>query len=260
MGILKEFNFYKCDKCDSNGFIVKNGVAILCDCRKNYEVELKSSDILLKSGLLTENSTYEDFKKLIDYSFDDYHGKDEQGNIRRLKKFVDEFDNPNKPFKNLHCYVYGSQGTQKSYTLKGMLARLACNGKSVYYTFTKDLIDLIIDSDRIEESQKKLDYIMNVDVLVLDEMQSDRCALWKSQFKENSLIIWVKNRLEVVRKSTWFISNDSIEQMQSGAFGNLFGDLIDRETKFGRFEFKDKYFDNIPKENIEEIFNSIWND
>ena len=76
MGILKEFNFYKCDKCDSNGFIVKNGVAILCDFRKNYEVEIKSSDILLKSGLLTENSTYDDFKKLIDYSFDDYKGKD----------------------------------------------------------------------------------------------------------------------------------------------------------------------------------------
>lgn len=260
MSIVPNFNTIKCEKCDSNGFIIKDGNASICDCRKRHEYELSASIILLQSGLLTENSTYEDFKKLIDYSFDDYHGKDEQGNIRRLKKFVDEFDNPNKPFKNLHCYVYGSQGTQKSYTLKGMLARLACNGKSVYYIFTKDLIDLIIDSDRIEESQKKLDYIMNVDVLVLDEFEESRCALWKSQFKENSLIVWIKNRLEIIRKSTFFVSNDSIEQMKSGAFGNLFGDLIDRETKFGRFEFVDKYFDNISKEKLEEVFDSIWND
>ena len=260
MSIVPNFSEIKCDKCDSNGFIVGESSAVKCKCRKQYEYELSASNILLQSGLLTENSTYEDFKKLINYSFDDYKGKDENGNIKRIKKYVDEFDRSDKPFKNMHFYIWGGQGTQKSYTLKGMLAKLACKGKSVYYTFTKDLIDLIIDSDRIEESQKKLDYIMNVDVILLDEMKSDRCALWHSQFKENSLIIWVKNRLEVVRKSTWFISNDSIEQMQSGAFGNLFGDLIDRETKFGRFEFKDKYFDNIPKENIEEIFNSIWDD
>ena len=260
MSIIPNFNLYKCEKCDSNGFIVGESSAVKCSCRVKFEQELQASDILCRSGLLTESSTYEDFKKLIDYSFDDYHGKDEQGNIRRLKKFVDEFDNPNKPFKNLHCYVYGNQGTQKSYTLKGMLARLACNGKSVCYIFTKDLIDLIIDSDRDENAQSKLNYIMNVDVLVLDEFEESRCALWKSQFKENSLIIWIKNRLEIIRKSTFFVSNDSIEQMKSGAFGNLFGDLIERETKFGRFEFVDKYFDNIPKEKLEEVFDSIWND
>ena len=260
MGILKEFNFYKCDKCDSNGFIVKNGVAILCDCRKNYEVELKSSDILLKSGLLTENSTYDDFKKLIDYSFDDYKGKDENGNIKRIKKYVDEFDRSDKPFKNMHFYIWGEQGTQKSYTLKGMLAKLACKGKSVYYTFLKNLISLIIESDRDENAKSKLNYIMNVDVLVIDEFEEKRANLWASGYKENTLITWLKDRLDVIRKSPFFISNDSIEPMKQSKFGELYGDLLDRETKFGRFEFKDKYFDNIPKENIEEIFNSIWDD
>lgn len=260
MGILKEFNFYKCDKCDSNGFIVKNGVAILCDCRKNYEVEIKSSDILLKSGLLTENSTYDDFKKLIDYSFDDYKGKDENGNIKRIKKYVDEFDRSDKPFKNMHFYIWGGQGTQKSYTLKGMLTKLACKGKSVYYTFLKNLISLIIESDRDENAKSKLNYIMNVDVLVIDEFEEKRANLWASGYKENTLITWLKDRLEVIRKSTFFISNDSIETMKQSKFGELYGDLLDRETKFGRFEFKDKYFDNIPKENIEEIFNSIWDD
>lgn len=260
MGILKEFNFYKCDKCDSNGFIVKNGVAILCDCRKNYEVEIKSSDILLKSGLLTENSTYDDFKKLIDYSFDDYKGKDENGNIKRIKKYVDEFDRSDKPFKNMHFYIWGEQGTQKSYTLKGMLTKLACKGKSVYYTFLKNLISLIIESDRDENAKSKLNYIMNVDVLVIDEFEEKRANLWASGYKENTLITWLKDRLEVIRKSTFFISNDSIETMKQSKFGELYGDLLDRETKFGRFEFTDRYMDSLSKEEIQATFASIWDD
>ena len=260
MGILKEFNFYKCDKCDSNGFIVKNGVAILCDCRKNYEVEIKSSDILLKSGLLTENSTYDDFKKLIDYSFDDYKGKDENGNIKRIKKYVDEFDRSDKPFKNMHFYIWGGQGTQKSYTLKGMLTKLACKGKSVYYTFLKNLISLIIESDRDENAKSKLNYIMNVDVLVIYEFEEKRANLWASGYKENTLITWLKDRLEVIRKSTFFISNDSIETMKQSKFGELYGDLLDRETKFGRFEFTDRYMDSLSKEEIQATFASIWDD
>lgn len=260
MGILREFNLYKCEKCNKDGFITSENSATKCDCRKKYEYELSASNILLQSGLLTENSTYEDFKKLINYSFDDYKGKDENRNIKRIKKYVDEFDNPNKPFRNMHFYIWGGQGTQKSYTLKGVISKLACMGKSVYYIFTKDLIDLIIDSDRDENSQSKLNYIMNVDVLVLDEFEESRCALWKSQFKENSLIVWIKNRLEIIRKSTWFISNDSISEMQSSAFGNLFGDLIKRECKFGTFEFTDRYIDSLSKEEIEQTFASIWDD
>ena len=260
MGILREFNLYKCNKCDSNGFIVGESSAVKCKCRKQYEYELSASNILLQSGLLTENSTYEDFKKLINYSFDDYKGKDENENIKRIKKYVDEFERSDKPFKNMHFYIWGEQGTQKSYTLKGMLAKLACKGKSVYYTFLKNLISLIIESDRDENAKSKLNYIMNVDVLVIDEFEEKRANLWASGYKENTLITWLKERLEVVRKSTWFISNDSMEEQKESKFGELFGDMLDRETKFGRFEFKDKYSDYITKEEIEQKMKNIWDD
>lgn len=260
MSIIPNFNTVKCEKCDSNGFIIKDGNASICDCRKNFEYELKASDILSKSGLLNESSNYEDFKKLIDYSFDNYKGKDENGNIKRIKKYVDEFDCSDKPFKNMHFYIWGGQGTQKSYTLKGMLAKLACKGKSVHYIFCKDLINLIIDADRNEESQKKLSYIMNVDVLVLDEVDSQRIATWKSGYKENSFIVPLKERLEITRKSTWIVSNLSLEEQKESSLGELYYDLFCRECRFGTFEFTDRYFDNIPKEKIEEIFNSIWDD
>ena len=260
MSIVPSFNLYKCNKCDSNGFIVGESSAVKCECRKQYEYELSASNILLQSGLLTENSTYDDFKKLIDYSFDDYKGKDENGNIKRIKKYVDEFERSDKPFKNMHFYIWGEQGTQKSYTLKGMLAKLACKGKSVYYTFLKNLISLIIESDRDENAKSKLNYIMNVDVLVIDEFEEKRANLWASGYKENTLITWLKDRLEVIRKSTFFISNDSVETMKQSKFGELYGDLLDRETKFGRFEFTDRYMNSLSKEEIQKTFASIWDD
>ena len=260
MSIVPSFNLYKCNKCDSNGFIVGESSAVKCICRIQYEQELKTSDVLSRSGLLNENSTYEDFKKLIDFDWSDYRGKDENGNLKKLQKFVDEFDSDKKPFKHLHCYVWGKQGTQKSYMMKGVLTKLAIKGISVYYIFAKDLISLLHDSERDEELKKKLDYIKNVDVLVIDEFEEQRCCLWQSGYKERLLIVWLKERLEVVRKSTWFISNDSMEEQKESKFGELFGDMLDRETKFGRFEFKDKYSDYITKEEIEQKMKNIWDD
>ena len=286
MSIIPNFNTIKCDKCDSNGFIVGESSAVKCNCRVRYEQELKTSDVLSRSGLLNENSTYEDFKKLVDFDWSDYRGKDENGNLKKLQKYCDEFDKTKykeiphnsvddkgniirteyskvsieNPFKHLHCYVWGGQGTQKSYTMKGVLIKLATKGKLVYYIFAKDLISLLHDSERDEELKKKLDYIKNVDVLVIDEFEEQRCCLWQSGYKERLLIVWLKERLEVVRKSTWFISNDSMEEQKESKFGELFGDMLDRETKFGRFEFKDKYSDYITKEEIEETMKNIWDD
>ena len=260
MSIVPSFNLYKCNKCDSNGFIVGESSAVKCICRIQYEQELKTSDVLSRSGLLNENSTYEDFKKLIDFDWSDYRGKDENGNLKKLQKFVDEFDSDKKPFKHLHCYVWGKQGTQKSYTMKGVLTKLAIKGKSVYYIFAKDLINLIIDSDRDETAKKKLDYIMNVDCLVLDEFDTQRIASWKSNYKENILLVPLKNRMEVTRKSTWIISNLSIDEQKETSFGELYYDLLKRETCYGQFFFNEKYFDNLSKEDIEKTMQSIWND
>ena len=284
--IIKPFNECKCEKCNKDGFIIIENSAVKCDCRKKYEDEMRTCDKLLKSGLLNENSNYEDFKKLYDYEFIQYKGIDENGNIKRIQKFVDEFDkvkykevphnilddNGNvirteyskisvgNPFKSLHCYVYGEQGTQKSTVLKGMLTKLAKKGKEVYYIFCKDLIDIIIDSDRDENAKKLLDYIINVDVLVIDEFEEQRTNLWQSGYKERSLIVWIKNRLEVSRKSTWFVSNATIEEMKNGKFGELFGDVIERETLYGRFEFKDKYVNSLSKQDIAEKMKFIWDD
>lgn len=258
MGIMKPFSEVKCGECDSNGFIIRNSLAVKCECRIKYERELRTSDSLLKSGLLDENSNYSDFKRLFDFKFSDYYGKDENGNISRLQKYCDEFDSDVKPFRHLHCYVWGEQGCQKSYVMRGLLAKMARKGKQVSYIFAKNLIALIIDAERDEIARKKLDYIIDSDILVIDEFEEKRCALWQSNYKERSLIVWLKDRLEVIRKSTWFVSNDSVEKLKESKFGELFGDLIERETMYGRFEFKDNYVNCLDKKETMKIMSQIW--
>ena len=279
MNIIKPYLETKCKDCDNNGFIIKDGIAVKCECRRKYESEVKAINILMNSGLLNNDSTYNDFKKLLDYDFSSYHGKDENGNIKKIKSYCEQFDKPREkpiyddeenmisvetvpsPFKTLHCYVYGKQGTQKSTVMRGMLAIMARRGKNVYYIFAKDLISIIFDAERNEDADKLLKYIQNADILVIDEFDENRICLWNSGYKEKSLIVWLKNRLEMIRKSTWFISNYTIDELKNSKLGDLYGDLIDRETIYGRFEFKDRYFDDEnSRKDIEKIMDFIWGD
>ena len=122
------------------------------------------------------------------------------------------------------------------------------------------LIVLIMDSERNENSRIRLDYVLHCDVLAVDEFDANRICLWQSGYKEKSLIVWLKTRLEVIKKSTWFISNFTIQELKDSPLGELYGDLIDRETMYARFEFKDKYVDNLSDNEIKNKMSFLWDD
>lgn len=250
--------FQHCDKCDKNGYIVSNGIAYKCNCRKQYESNLRFYQSMLDSGLLTDNSTRIDFDLLKNYKLTNYVGEDKNKNIPKIEKFVDNFSDKTKPYYSIHQYWYGEQGTQKTTTVKGVLSLLAKQGFSVYYTFTKDLVSLIMESERDEEKAKQLDFIQNVDCLALDEFQSERMALYHSGYKQNVTTPWIKKRLEVIRKSTIFLSNDSIAKMKESDLGSLLGDVIDRETKYAQFEFTDNYGKNMNTDDLENQLKALW--
>lgn len=256
------FNFkdVKCKECDENGFVVNpfSFEVEKCKCRIKYENDLRTFDVLKNSGLLLPTSTLNDFNEINSYSFDKYVGADENKNIDRLKMYVDKFEDENKPFSKMSFYIHGGQGCQKSYTIKGVLSLLAKKGHSVYYILAKDLVDMIIKSDRDEEIKNKLDYILTVDCLCIEELNAKRMALWNSGFKQEVLVSWLKTRLEVVKKSTFIITNDTIEEFKQSELGELLGDLVERECRFGTFEFTDNYGANLSKEDFKKQFDSIW--
>lgn len=143
--------------------------------------------------------------------------------------------------------------------MKNVCKELSNKGFSTYYIFAKDLISLIMDSERDENARLKLSELMKVDFLVIDEFNEKRINLYtSSSYKENSSLVWIKERLEICRKSTAFISNSSLQEIKEGKLGDLYGDLLIRETRFGNLEFKDKFvFDTNSKEFQDELA-SIW--
>lgn len=251
-------DFESCGKCN-DGYIINKESVSKCNCRKEYETDLRLYNKMLGSGLINNNSSDIDYDILKNYSLKNYSGKDNNGNIPKLEKFIDNFKDKEKPFRHLHFYVHGEQGCQKSFTFRGICCLLAKQGFNTYFIFAKDLITLISDSERNEESQKKLDYLMGVDFLVIDEWNEKRLGLYTtSQYKETIAIVWVKERLEIARKSTVFLSNSPIAEIKGGKLGDLYGDLIDRETRYAQLYFNDNYGANLDVNEFNKTLESIW--
>ena len=98
--------FNNCEKC-INGYLFTEGEARKCQCRINWEKQIKIQDKLQKANLSLDTKGH---------TLDNYKGADRNSNIKKLTKFVNNFTKA--PFCNLHQYWYGEQGTQKSFTAK----------------------------------------------------------------------------------------------------------------------------------------------
>lgn len=238
-----------CGKCE-NGFIISDGIASRCECWTQYRKNLLFLQKLYESNLITDITPQEKIDKFINYDIDSYKGDDVNKNIKKIKKFVSEFDDK---FKTINLYVYGDNGTQKTTVIKWICKKLLKKGKSVYYIIGKDLIDVIMDSERNEESKKKVEKMLQSDLLVIEEFEKSKLSLFSSNYKQSELIPFLKTRMESICKSTIFISNSDISDLYE--LSSTIGDLIDRETNNCKLHFTDRYYANV-KINT----SSLWDD
>lgn len=251
MGFIEPYQH--CNKCDSHGFIVQDGRAVRCDCWMQYRNRLSLINKMLEANLIAEESSKEEVDRLISYSLDDYKGNDSTSNIPKVRKFLSKFD---EKFNSVNLFFTGANGTQKTTVAKYMVLELLRSGHSAYYTLTKDFIDLVMLSERDEEAVRKLDSILKVDFLVLEEFSPDKLALYASGYKQSIVTSPIKKRFESIRKSTVVISNFSMNELRGSALGNTLVDLVDRETRNGcQLVFSDRYGDFAKVD-----LSSIWDD
>lgn len=243
------YEFTSCNKC-SNGFIIGSDSAIKCDCKIQYDNKIKLLYSLMKSNILSSHSSKDILSYIDSLSFDSYKGPDKQGNISKLKKFISKFD---EKYSSLNLYFFGAPGTQKS-TIAKTIIKMLCIKHTCYYVLANDLIQLIIDSSRDEEKKTLLHSILSVDLLIIDEMDEDKIITYASGWQRKNFFPFIKNRLEHIRKSTIFISNETIENIGS-YFEGAIQDLINRSVP-DPMTFSDKYFTYKEKLDI----NSIWED
>ncbi len=245
--------FISCGKCDSQGYIVENGIAKQCTCKKEYLETLQMKIKLVESNLIYEETSYSEIKRLLDYDLSQYKGKLSLQNVNRVQKYLDNFETR---YNSLSFYFYGKQGTQKTTIAKYILTELLRRNYITYYIHAKELIDIIMASDRDDEKKALLDKILRVDCLCLDEWEASKLGLYQSGYKQAMLTSPLKIRLENIRKTTIFISNSSIDEMRKSQLGDTLGDLVERETQYGYFEFNDYYGDYREKLDL----SSIWDD
>ena len=236
--------YTSCEKC-KNGIInifnrkTKSYEQHYCSCYKEYINKKRDFVKLLDTGLI-ENEFGYNYLSSIDLN--NYQGNEQ--NKKRLCQYIHDFDTK---FYDKHLFIYGPNGTQKTTSVKAIAYYLHKLNKKVYYINSKEFFDMFSDFENHEHEIKKF---MESDLLIMDEFCIKKLALFKSSdWKESSCIAPLKQRLEVVRKATIFISNDTIDDIKNSKLGDLFGDLIDRETI--KLKFDDKYIRNI---------NSIWDD
>lgn len=228
--------FTPCTVCN-NGFINDEGYILKCSCRKDYESELSLIQGLLHSGLLHPKSSEEIYLFLKNYSLDNYKGPDNNGNILKIKKFIQTFETK---YNSLHLFFSGIPGSQKTTLAKYILTSLLRKKNKGYYILANTLIEKIIDASRNKEDKEFTDYIQAVDFLVIDELDQEKIVTYESGWQKKHLLPWLKTRLEVIKKSTLFISNKPIDNI-GAYFEGAIQDLISREVLDKTMIFEDKY-------------------
>lgn len=244
--------FHSCGVCNKDGFIITKDYSKKCSCRIEYENNLNIIKGLLSSNVITYNSSKESLDFLLNLSFNDYKGNDYAGNLIKIKKFCTNFKNK---YNNLNLFFSGDPGTQKTTLAKIMIKELIKQKVSCYYIIANDLIDIIIESGRDIEKKNLIESILNYDFLVIDEFDEHKIVTFSSGWQRKNLFPFLKKRLESIRKSTLFISNQKIDNL-GAYFEGAIQDLILREVPDQTMIFKDNYIKNRGNINLSQI----WDD
>lgn len=245
-------SFEGCPNCKHQGFFLLEGKAVKCQCRVEYENMLRIINRYLESGLLNEQSSEEQFNFIKNYELGKYKGKDELGNIEKIKKYIDYFEDR---YRAINLFFSGGIGTQKTTVSKYILSSLIKKNLTGYYILANDLICVLIDSTRNEE---KLDFVKKIqtcDCLIIDEMSEDKIITYASGWQRVNFFPFLKTRLETIRKATIFISNSNISDIGNYFSGSI-QDLIQREVPDQTMVFKDRYAEY--KEQID--LSKLWQD
>lgn len=202
-----------------------NGNVYVCLKKEHKEMldKKKLAYKLKKSGL-------SDF--MLNYNINNYCGPDEQGNLKKVNKYINEFDDK---YKSVHLCFFGSKtGVQKT-TIASYIGReLLKKGKKVQFTLMNNLIKLLTEISSYKEDKEKNDKyqnILNCDFLIIDDcFDPKKVTMYKSGYQLPFLDSFLRERLEVVRKATCFTSNFSPGDIDENVFGQYIKDVVIRNV------------------------------
>lgn len=192
--------FNNCDKCES-GYI--NGKA--CECLK---LEIK------KRRLLKANINY-DFSALPIKSeeLNCYMKISEDEKVKiNINAYIEDYvNNAKENYSTGNGFLLmGSTGRGKSLIASKTLMRLIDKGYTGYFATTKEFIEIIKTSWTDEEYKTLLNYIYNVDFLIIDDLGVE---VSKTDFNVSELDALFRHRY-FKKKTTIMTTNFNIENLK----------------------------------------------
>lgn len=157
---LREHSVYNCEKCKDLTFILKEDVAIPCECRS-----LKICKEILKNSGISEEFRKKTFSNF-DYSF----SMEALDSFRIANTYVKNFENMKKDRKNSIIFM-GQVGSGKTHLSLAIANKLMDKGIGVLYMSYRDCIITLKQNIMEEEVYKKLtNRYKNARVLLIDDL------------------------------------------------------------------------------------------
>lgn len=160
---------------------------------------------------------------------------------RKLTQYVEGFSDR---YRNVHLYFWSHEnGTQKT-TMASITGNLLLKkGFSVRFILMGDLLTLLTEHEDKEEMAERRKDLLDCDFLIIDDsFDRKKATIYKSGYQISFLDIFLRDRLERLRKATCFTSNFSLDEIDEEVFGISLKSLVKRSI-LDPFEFSVLYSD-----------------
>lgn len=215
---------YHCENCKDTGVHEMK----ICNCRKQLIL-----DELYDQSEISERIKAENFDK---FNFELFR-KDRMSNEK-----LSPYDNMKKLFNNAkdyaesfntkspNLYLYGAVGTGKTYMVNCMAKAILDRGFSVLYQSVNELIDNLSTyqfsySNEKISLKKKIDFIYNVDLLIIDDLGTEIISEMSK-----SLLFEILNKRIVKRKPMVISSNiepfDIVDYYDARIYSRVNGNFL----------------------------------
>lgn len=170
------YPIYECTKCNDTGYIFNGITTEMCSCLKQkiYDIEYNKSNM---NNLKTQNfehfnlNFYSNEINKEKYQSDISPRENIQLILKACHNFIDNFDDINE--KNL--LFCGKTGLGKTFLSSCIANELIKKEKTVLYQTASVMLDTIISYrfGKAEVSKDIYDYLLNVDLLIIDDLGTE---------------------------------------------------------------------------------------
>lgn len=167
---------YECKKCNDTGYIFNTSSTEMCNCLKQkiYNIEYNKSNILNLKNQNFNNFNYNFYSDEINkqkYNSD----ISPRENIKLIKNICEKFINNFENIEQNNLLFTGNTGLGKTFLSSCIANELLKKEKTVLYQTASVMLDTIISYrfGKPNISKDIYDYLLNVDLLIIDDLGTE---------------------------------------------------------------------------------------